>query len=196
MRRTFPLLATGLFLAAAQAHAHTGEGTLGGFQSGFTHPILGFDHLLAMLLVGIWGAQMGGKSLWTLPVVFPLVMAVGGFAGAAGVPLPGTEALIALSSVGLGLCVAFAWKPKQEWIPMVIVGAFAIFHGHAHGTELPPGQSGLLYSMGFVIATGILHGLGIALGLIQRWPGGQLVLRGAGAVIAVAGMTFLWRALW
>jgi urease accessory protein len=144
-----------------------------------------------MLLVGIWGAQMGGKSLWTLPVVFPLVMAVGGFAGAAGVPLPGTEALIALSSVGLGLCVAFAWKPKQEWIPMVIVGAFAIFHGHAHGTELPAAADGLAYGIGFVVATGMIHLAGIGFGTMTAKPLKGRIAQAAGAAIAVAGVYFL-----
>jgi urease accessory protein len=122
-------------------------------------------------------------------------MSLGALLGLLGIPLPGVEIGIACSAILLGAMVLGELRPRLI-AAALLVGFFAIFHGHAHGTELPPGQSGLLYSMGFVIATGILHGLGIALGLIQRWPGGQLVLRGAGAVIAVAGMTFLWRALW
>lgn len=177
-------------LSCSVAHAHTGEGTLGGFQSGFIHPIFGFDHLLAMLLVGIWGAQMGGKALWTLPVVFPLVMAVGGFAGAAGVPLPGTEVFIALSSVGLGICVATAWKP-EEWVAMVIVGIFAIFHGHAHGTELPDAADGLAYGIGFVVATGMIHLAGIGFGTMTSKPLKGRIAQAAGAAIAVAGIYFL-----
>lgn len=115
-------LATSLFfLLSAPAFAHTGEGIVGGFQSGFLHPVAGFDHLLAMLLVGIWGAQMGGKNVWTLPVVFPLVMAFGGAAGSAGIPLPAVEIVIALSVVGLGLAVAIAAKPPEVFA-MAAVG--------------------------------------------------------------------------
>ena len=176
------------------AHAHVERGQATGFVLGFGHPWSGLDHVLAMLAVGIWGAQLGAPAVWLLPVVFPMVMALGGFVGLIGLPLPGVESGIALSAVLLGTMVCGEVRPKLM-AAALLVGAFAVFHGHAHGTELPAGQSGLLYSMGFVIATGCLHGLGIAFGLLHRWPVGKLALRGAGALIAVMGVVFLWRAL-
>jgi urease accessory protein len=176
------------------AHAHGERGQATGFVTGFGHPWSGFDHVLAMIAVGIWGAQLGAPALWLLPVVFPMVMAQGAFLGLIGLPLPGVEVGIALSALLLGAMVGGEVRPKLG-VAALLVGAFAVFHGHAHGTELPAGQSGLLYSMGFVSATGCLHGLGIALGLLHRWPAGQLALRGAGALIAIMGVLFLWRAL-
>ena len=176
------------------AHAHVERAQATGFVTGFGHPWSGFDHVLAMIAVGIWGAQLGAPALWLLPVVFPMVMAQGAFLGLIGLPLPGVEVGIALSALLLGAMVGGETRPKLV-VAALLVGVFAVFHGHAHGTELPAGQSGLLYSMGFVIATGCLHGLGIALGLLHRWPAGKLALRGAGALIAVMGVWFLWRAL-
>jgi urease accessory protein len=175
-------------------HAHVERGQAAGFVTGLGHPWSGFDHVLAMIAVGIWGAQLGAPAVWLLPVVFPMVMAHGAFLGLIGLPLPGVEVGIALSALLLGAMVGGEMRPKPV-VAALLVGAFAVFHGHAHGTELPAGQSGLLYSMGFVIATGCLHGLGIALGLLHRWPAGKLALRGAGALIAVMGVLFLWRAL-
>jgi urease accessory protein len=176
------------------AHAHVERGQATGFVTGFGHPWSGFDHVLAMIAVGIWGAQLGAPALWLLPVVFPMVMAQGAFLGLIGLPLPGVEVGIALSALLLGAMVGGEVRPRLV-VAALLVGVFAVFHGHAHGTELPTGQSGLLYSMGFVIATGCLHGLGIALGLLHRWPTGKLALRGAGALIAAMGVLFLWRAL-
>jgi urease accessory protein len=147
-----------------------------------------------MIAVGIWGAQLGNPAMWLLPVTFPMVMSMGAFMGLLGIPLPGTEIGIALSAILLGAMVHGEVRPKLI-VAAVLVGFFAVFHGHAHGTELPPGESGLLYSMGFVIATGCLHGVGIAIGLVHRWPAGKLALRGAGAFIAFMGVVFLWRAL-
>jgi len=181
-----------VFVSYAQAHVEKGQAI--GFVTGLEHPWSGLDHVLAMIAVGIWGAQMGNPALWILPVTFPMVMSLGAMMGLLGFPLPGIEIGIAVSAILLGAMVLFEVKPEL-YIAAVMVGFFAIFHGHAHGTELPPGQSGLLYSMGFVIATGVLHGIGITIGLIHRWPAGKLVLRGAGAFIAAMGMFFLWRAL-
>jgi urease accessory protein len=178
----------------AYVHAHAERGQAVGFVTGFGHPWSGFDHVLAMIAVGIWGAQLGEPALWLLPLVFPMVMAHGAFLGLIGLPLPGVEVGIALSALLLGAMVGGEVRPKLV-VAALLVGAFAVFHGHAHGTELPAGQSGLLYSMGFVVATGCLHGVGIALGLLHRWPIGKLALRGAGALIAALGVLFLWRAL-
>ena len=121
-------------------------------------------------------------------------MAMGGVLGFLGVPIPGVEYGIAASAIVLGTAVAFEVRPPLV-IAAVVVGCFAIFHGHAHGTELPKGQSGLTYSIGFVIATGCLHGVGIAIGLIHKWPAGKTALRAAGAFVALAGVAFFWRAV-
>lgn len=190
MQRKTAALTFVLCLLTAAAQAHTGTGALGGFQSGFVHPILGFDHLLAMLLVGIWGAQMGGRNVWMLPVVFPMVMAAGGFAGAAGWPLPGVEMLIALSVIGLGLAVAMAAKPP-EWAAIILVGLFAVFHGYAHGAELPEAADGVAYGMGFVLATGLIHlaGIGFGLATVPRMHG--RIARATGGAMSLAGVYFL-----
>ena len=180
--------------APSSAWAHIQAGEAGGFLSGVHHPISGWDHVLAMVAVGLWGAQLGAPAIWLLPVTFPMVMALGGMMGLLGIPLPGVEIGIALSALVLGAMV-LAEKRPPLWVAAVIVGIFAIFHGHAHGTELPAGQSGLLYSMGFVMATGCLHGVGIGIGLIHRWAAGRVILRVAGATVAVAGIYFLFSAL-
>lgn len=172
--------------------AHSRGGEVLGFTSGLLHPISGLDHVVAMIAVGLWGAQLGSPAMWLLPVVFPIVMAFGGMLGLLGIHLPGIELCIALSAVALGFAVFREAQPRL-WIAAIIVGFFAIFHGHAHGTELPPGANGLLYSIGFVIATGTLHVLGIALGLVHRWPVGQIAVRAAGSLVAVAGLVFLWQ---
>jgi urease accessory protein len=183
-----------LALVALPALAHVQEGQAAGFLTGLAHPVSGLDHVLAMIAVGLWGAQLGAPALWLLPVTFPLVMAFGGFLGLLGIPLPGVEVGIALSALALGLAVATSWRPPLV-MAAVLVAVFAVFHGHAHGTDLPEGQSGLTYSIGFVVATGLLHLAGIGIGVIQRWPAGQRVLRVLGAGVAAGGVYFLWRAL-
>jgi len=187
-------LAFSLALAALPALAHVQEGQAAGFLTGLAHPVSGLDHVLAMIAVGLWGAQLGAPALWLLPVTFPLVMAFGGFLGLLGIPLPGVEVGIALSALALGLAVATAWRAPLA-VAAVLVAVFAVFHGHAHGTELPEGQSGLTYSIGFVVATGLLHLAGIGIGVIHRWPAGRVVLRLLGAGVAAGGAYFLWRAL-
>jgi urease accessory protein len=184
------LFFAGLLVYSGVALAHTGGGVSGGFFSGFMHPILGWDHVIAMVAVGLWGAFLGMPAIWVLPVVFPLVMAFGGALGVLGVPVPGIETGIALSAIVLGAMVAFCVRPPL-WVAAVIVGAFAIFHGHAHGTELPDAANPLAYSFGFVIATGMLHVSGIAFGLLVRWPVGKLIVQAGGGVIALAGLGFL-----
>jgi urease accessory protein len=190
----FFLAMMGCLVWAPSAQAHVEQGQAIGFVTGLEHPWSGLDHVLAMIAVGLWGAQLGNPAIWVLPITFPMVMSLGAMMGLLGIPLPGIEVGIALSAILLGGMVLGEVKPKL-YIAAIMVGFFAIFHGHAHGTELPPGQSGLLYSMGFVIATGVLHGIGILIGLIHRWPAGRLALRGAGAFIAAMGFFFLWQAV-
>jgi urease accessory protein len=177
-------------LVIEPALAHEGGTAVGGFLSGLTHPIFGWDHVVAMVAVGLWGAFLGAPAIWLLPVVFPLVMAFGGALGIMGVPVPGIETGIAASAVVLGLLVAFQARPPL-WLAAVVVGVFAIFHGHAHGTELPQAANALTYAIGFVIATGLLHLTGIAFGLLVRWPAGKLAVRAGGGVIALVGVAFL-----
>ena len=177
-------------VCAGAAEAHTAAGPLGGFLSGFQHPVFGFDHLLAMFAVGVWGAQIGCRSVWELPVAFPLIMAVGGALGIAGVPLPFTEILIALSMIVLGSAVAAAWRP-MAWVSISLVGLFAIFHGHAHGVELPSAADPVAYGIGFVLATGLIHVAGIGFVLALGKAYGGRVSRLAGAFIALCGLYFL-----
>jgi urease accessory protein len=186
------VLTVAAWLAAASALAHTEIGRAAGFLAGVHHPVSGLDHVLAMVSVGLWGAQLGPPAVWLLPVTFPMVMAFGGMLGLMGVPLPGVEAGIALSAILLGLAVLSEWRPPLG-AAAVVVGAFAVFHGHAHGTELPAGASGLVYSIGFVMATGTLHAIGIGIGAIHRWGWGRVTLRAAGALVATVGAYFLLR---
>jgi urease accessory protein len=147
-----------------------------------------------MVAVGLWGAQLGAPAIWLLPVTFPVVMAFGGLLGLAGIPLPYVEIGIAASAIMLGVAV-MTERRAPLYAAAMLVGFFAIFHGHAHGTELPPGESGLLYSLGFVVATGCLHAIGIAIGAIHRWPTGQVALRVTGGGVGLAGLVFLWKAV-
>lgn len=181
-------------LSPASAWAHTKGGEVAGFLSGMAHPVSGLDHVLAMIAVGLWGAQLGPPAIWILPVTFPMVMAFGGFLGLMGISLPGTEIGIALSAIALGLAV---FREARLKLPMAaaLVAFFAVFHGHAHGVELPPGGNGLLYSIGFVVTTGLLHATGIVIGLVHKWPAGRTALKVAGACVAAAGIYFLWSAL-
>lgn len=189
------LLTLALFTAlSAPASAHIVRNEAIGFVSGFLHPISGWDHIIAMVAVGIWGAQLGRPAIWALPVTFPLIMAVGGFFGLIGLKVPGSEIAIALSGLCLGGAVALSWRPPLA-VAAAMVGLFGLFHGYAHGAELPPGQNALLYSLGFVLATGLLHVTGITIGLIHRWPWGRWALRAAGAGVACGGGFFLWSAL-
>jgi urease accessory protein len=189
MRRAELILVVGAMLSAAPALAHTGESG-GGFISGLAHPIFGPDHVVAMVAVGLWGAFLGVPAIWLLPVVFPLVMALGGVLGIIGMPMVAVETGIATSAIVLGLMVALAARPPL-WAAAVLVGAFAIFHGYAHGKELPDGANAVAFSAGFVIATGLLHLCGIAFGLLTRWPAGRYAVRGAGGVIALVGVAYL-----
>jgi len=213
------LVSLALALPASPALAHSEAGVAIDFMGGFMHPIFGPDHVIAMVAVGLWGAFLGAPAIWLLPVVFPLMMAVAGAFGVLGVPaiwllpvvfplmmavagafgvlgvpLPGVEIGIAVSAIMLGTMVALAAKPPL-WIAAVLVAAFAIFHGHAHGAELPVGADAVAFSMGFVVATGMLHVSGIAFGTLSRWPAGRIAVRVAGVVIALIGLAYLVRAI-
>jgi urease accessory protein len=187
-----------LFVAlaiATPAIAHSGGTIRTGLGGGLTHPLFGLDHVIAMVAVGLWGAFLGPPAIWLLPIVFPLLMALGGVLGIIGIPLPGVEIGIAVSTIVLGSAVALACRPPLS-IAAALVGIFAIFHGHAHGAELPPGADAVAFSVGFVTATGGLHLCGVALGLLTRWPAGAFAVRTAGLAIATAGVVFLSRKAW
>lgn len=173
-------------LAAAAAEAHTGAHAASGLAGGFTHPLLGLDHVLAMLAVGVWAAQQGGRALWALPAAFVATMLAGGALGFAGLGLPAVELGVAGSVLLLGLLIA-----GRSRLPLTasvaLVGLFALLHGHAHGAEAPAGAAPLLYAAGFAAATLLLHGLGIALTRLAMRGLPALAVRSAGLGIATAG---------
>ncbi|MFL6796854.1 MAG: HupE/UreJ family protein [Xanthobacteraceae bacterium] len=175
--------------AESPALAHAAN-VSGGFAGGFAHPLFGPDHLVAMLAVGLWGAFLGAPAVWLLPIFFPLVMAGGGVLAIFAVPLPAVDTGIPLSAVVLGLMVALAAQPPLV-VAVALVGTFAIFHGYAHGAELPPGGDVVAYFAGFVVATGALHLTGIAFGQVARWPVGRIAVRAAGLAVALAGVLYL-----
>lgn len=187
------ILALLLAAGAASGHIEGGHVGDGGLLTGLYHPISGLDHVVAMVAVGLWGAQLGVPAIWLLPVAFPLVMALGGLAGVTGLPLPGIEVGIALSGVVLGLLVALAARPPL-WVALLLIAAFAILHGHAHGTELPVYGVPILYAAGFVIATGLLHVSGILIGLTHGWPWGSGLVRAGGLVVLAVGAYYLLQA--
>lgn len=185
------LLATEfLLLSARGAAAHITQGMAGGFGQGFEHPLTGPDHFLAMFAVGIWGAQMGGRAVWALPVTFPLIMAAGGLIGMAGLPLPHVELGIALSILALGTAIALRWHPIEA-VALVLIGVFAICHGYAHGVELPTAADPADFAAGFVLATGFIHLLGIGVGLALGKPFGGRLAQTLGAAIALGGVYYL-----
>jgi len=180
-------------LLPTAAFAHTGLGDGHGFVHGFSHPLGGLDHILAMVTVGIFAWQLGGRALWLVPATFILVMAAGGLLGIAGVPVPFVELGIVASVIVLGAIVALGVKAPVA-MAMGIVGLFALFHGHAHGTEMPLDASGLSYAAGFMLATAVLHTGGITLGcLIGRISDsyGRIAYRVAGSVVALTGVAIL-----
>ncbi|TPI31144.1 HupE/UreJ family protein [Mesorhizobium sp. B3-1-6] len=180
-------LAAILFLAAAMpAYAHVGVGATSSFTAGFAHPLSGLDHMTVMIAVGLWAALKGGKAIWAWPLAFVGVMLVGGVLGMLHVPVPFVEPGILASVVALGLLVALAIDlPVSAGV--AVIGLFALFHGHAHGTEVPENASGLEYMAGFAAATALLHGVGIAagLGLGSRF---RRLTRAAGAACAAIGL--------
>ncbi|TMV88299.1 HupE/UreJ family protein [Thioclava sp. BHET1] len=176
------------------ASAHITSTGSGGFAAGFEHPLSGYDHFLAMFSVGLWGAQMGGRRVWSLPVTFPMIMVIGGIVGILGIPFPGVEIGIALSIIVLGLAIAAKWKP-QEWVSLAIIAVFGFYHGYAHGAELPMAADPADYAIGFVLATGFIHVIGVGVGLVLNpiWNGrfSQIL----GLLAAIVGFGFLALAL-
>ena len=176
------------------AFAHTSPDHAYGFVTGFLHPLMGMDHIIAMVAVGLWSVQMGRKATLVLPMTFPIVMALGGALGVFGMSVPGIEIGIAVSAMVLGGLVATA-AIAPLWAAGVLVGMFAVFHGYAHGAELPVATNPFWYSCGFLLATAGLHVSGILMGHMNRWRVGNYLLRTAGAVIAGCGAYFLSLAL-
>lgn len=178
------LLLTLCWIAPVSAHEiHSG----GGFMSGFNHPVLGFDHLLAMLSVGMLSTQLGGRAIWTVPLAFVTFMLVGGILGLYAIAVPFVEIGIALSVLLLGLAIAFD-RQIPLLFAMAFVGVFAIFHGHAHGAEMPALASPVLYALGFLFGTAVIHLGGVMIGLgMQRMTGQRNLMRVTGAAIAAMG---------
>ena len=179
-----------LFSTPELAMAHSGDGEVGGFISGFTHPFFGWDHVVAMVAVGLWGVFLGKPAIWVLPIVFPMIMVVGAIWGILGIEIPSVETGIAASAIVLGLLVAFKMR-FPIYIAMFIVAIFGIFHGHAHGTEIPIAATPISYAAGFVLATGLLHLFGIIFGELSRWQIGRYAVQTAGLGIAIVGGAFL-----
>lgn len=187
MNHLLSKMAVLLFLFPGMALAHTGAGDSTGLMHGFTHPLGGADHLLAMVAVGLWAAQMGGRALWVVPSTFVAVMALGGVLGFSGVALPFIEEGILLSVLVLGVLVAGAFRLPLTYGAFT-VGLFALFHGHAHGAEMPNAMGAASYTLGFVLTTAVLHLAGVALGAYFQKTNCYSVNRFAGGAIALAGV--------
>ena len=173
------------------AFAHASGGDIGGFYSGIGHPVLGSDHLLAMLAVGALSAQLGGRAIWSVPLTFVVLMLVGGLLGIYGISLFSVEIGIAVSVIVLGIAMAVD-KRAPMVLTMLFVGFFALFHGHAHGTEMPNMAQPVFYVLGFILGTATIHLFGLVLALgVGMLPSGGQVLRLCGVSIACVGVSFL-----
>ncbi len=182
-------LAAGLF-ALTTANAHGVQG--GGLINGLIHPVFGPDHLLAMVAVGILSVQIGGRAIWTVPSAFLTFMLVGGILGMNDVPFPAVELGIAASVLVLGIAIALVGKHMPSIVAMLFVGIFGMFHGYAHGMEMPSVAEPALYATGFILSTAGLHIAGVLIGFVShRIPKGDIVLRVLGAIIAVVGLYIL-----
>lgn len=179
-----------LLLGATPAEAHLLGAGDAGLGAGVLHPLIGLDHLLAMIAVGAWAAQIGGRTRWLVPAAFAGMVAVGGVIGMGGTPVPGMEAAIALSVLLLGGFILLALRPSLA-LSMALAGGFALFHGYAHGTELPDAAAPAPYAAGFLAATLLLHAVGIGIGLLLPRVAGTLALRTGGAAVAAAGVLLL-----
>lgn len=184
-------LSLSLLLLPSAANAHVMDGPLGGFGSGFGHPLAGPDHFLAMLAVGLWGAQIGGRTVWTLPATFPMIMCVGGVLGMLGIlPTDIVQVGIALSVLVLGGVIAANWE-APEWAALLLISIFAILHGIPHGVLAPRATDPAAFTVGFVVSTGVIHVIGIAIGAALKPIAGGRLVQGLGAAIALAGLWFL-----
>jgi urease accessory protein len=186
-RKTALAVTAGALVGSTPALAHTGMEHAYSFASGFAHPWTGLDHMLAMVAVGLWAGINGGRALWAWPAAFVGVMLAGGALGMAGVSVPFVEPGILASVIALGLLVLTAARLPVV-LGAVLMAAFALLHGHAHGAELPSGAAAATYAAGFAIATAALHVLGLGIAHLCRTDGGKLIVRGAGAAVAVAGV--------
>ncbi len=184
----------GILLALFPSVAYAHDGTplpFGGFLSGLVHPVLGYDHLLAMLSVGILSAQIGGRAIWTVPSTFVSVMALGGALGLIDIGLTSIELGIAASLVLLGLIIA-AERKLPVLIAMAAVGFFAIFHGYAHGAEMPTTAEPVLYALGFLTGTALIHIAGVVIGdIAKHYERGKMILRFGGGFISFVGILFV-----
>lgn len=183
--RVFAILAA-ILLLPSLAHAHVGVGETSGFLHGMGHPLSGLDHICAMVAVGLWAAQMGGRAIWAVPLTFVSVMALGGALGMLGVHVPFVETGIVISVLALGVLIAASVHLPLA-VSIIVVGLFAIFHGHAHGAEMPETSSGFAYAAGFIIATAFLHACGIGLGIAIQKLASPAVVRFAGIAIVLCG---------
>jgi urease accessory protein len=183
--RVFAILAA-ILLLPSLAHAHVGVGETSGFVHGMGHPLSGLDHICAMVAVGLWAAQMGGRAIWAVPLTFVSVMALGGALGMLGVHIPFVETGIVISVLALGVLIAASVHLPLA-VSIIVVGLFAIFHGHAHGAEMPETVSGFAYAAGFIIATAFLHACGIGLGIAIQKLASPAVVRFAGIAIVLCG---------
>lgn len=185
-RKSIPW-ALAMCVAPSLAHAHIGVGPATGLAHGLAHPLIGIDHIAAMVAVGLWAAQRGGRAVWAVPLTFMTAMWIGGLVGMIGVSIPFVEPGIVASVLVLGVLVTAAVR-----LPFVasglLVGLFALFHGHAHGSEMPATVSGLYYGIGFIVATGLLHCCGIGMGLVARQLGNPRLIRYAGAATVMLGI--------
>jgi urease accessory protein len=193
MRALVSLLVALAVLVPTAAFAHPGHGPEIGLIAGFLHPLSGIDHILCMVAVGVFAVVLGGRALWLVPLSFVGMMAVGFLLGAGGVNLPFVELAIGLSSVVIGTVAAWG-KPMPVTAAMALVGTFAIFHGHAHGAEMPADAGGLQFALGFMAATALLHvaGIGGAIG-VTKLAGryGRPLARIAGVAFALGGVGVL-----
>ena len=191
MKRAVATFVVLLVFAPVVALAHTGHDDASGLAHGFVHPISGIDHVLAMVAVGLLAAQYGGRALWLVPLSFVAAMAIAGVIGMAGIVIPVVEVGIGVSVVVLGLAIAFQLRPPT-FVAMAVVGFFALFHGYAHGAELPDGITGLSFALGFLLATALLHGTGVGLGLLmQRQTSSRRLLQVGGGAMALVGIAVL-----
>jgi urease accessory protein len=180
-------VAAGMLLFPSLASAHPGHGPAIGWEHGLAHPFTGLDHICAMVGVGLWAAQRGGRALWAMPLSFLTVMLAGGAVGMTHVSLPFDEIGIVASVLILGVLLAFA--VRLPWLlALLALGTFGFFHGFAHGAEMPQNVSGFAYGFGFVVATACLHACGIGLGLLAKKVSGIDLLRYGGGVIAGGGI--------